>query len=183
MEIRYLLLGAKFYSFSDQCVIRCLVTVGDHRNYMHQASRSALRCHFDEANQFAFPECADEIASINKCGQARFDSLIVLTIVPKRFALSQRGLVVDRLHASHKLIVEGHLVNFHAFLLRFSDMVPSMGANLVLPPLLVRGYSEYGKTFQFAMKRVMRLLVADWLHETEQVRPVLFPPEFCDESF
>jgi hypothetical protein len=102
--------------------------------------------------------------------------------MPKRLALSQRALVVDRFHAPNKVVVERYQTNFYTFFLGFFDMVPRMSANLVFPPVLEIGYSEDGEAFQLMIKRVVRLLIADWLHESEQIRLVLFPTEFCDET-
>lgn len=50
-------------------------------------------------------------------------------------------------------------------------------------PFAVSGNSEHGKAFRLVIKRMVRLLIANRLHKSEQVGPTSLLPEFCDETF
>src|SRR4029453_13484354 len=99
------------------------------------------------------------------------DRLKVLAVVPKSPTLPNGRLVENFSHPVDECIVVACLAHFDAALLRFAEMVPGVGLDLFVPPVIEARHGQGSYGLPFLVKVESGLNIREPLPEGEDFGP------------
>src|SRR5664280_1077288 len=122
-EMRHRSFGAALHCRREEGISRMFVQVPVHRQNLHDPRGRANIHHFEESNQFAVEEGANELAAIQITGVLLPDGLQILSIMPETASLSDGRFVVYGFDAVDQLIAEIDRCDGDSPFLRFSHVL------------------------------------------------------------
>src|SRR5258706_1312393 len=172
-EVSDISFGTRTNRLSNQRIRGSLVPVFDHRDDVHQVCLCSILIghQFNETNQLFAEKCPNEQRTVQERRLRRAYRLDVLAIVNIRLSLSDGALIVDLPHSLDEGFIERHLTNHYPFLLCLPGPIPSVGSNLVVPPLIEGGHAQDRQIVPLHGIGEFWGGFRHYLHEREEVDP------------
>ena len=108
--------------------------MGNFGDDLAQSRKLAGASNKDKSDQLIAKICPENFFSKQKPAKLSFNSLEILSIMPKWLSLAHGSFIEDRHHASYKLVIEFTSPDDDALLFGSANHVSRFRVDLVLPP-------------------------------------------------